>query len=485
VKAAGAFAALVACLSGALLGPQTARAHAPVTTTVQFDREIVRILDDHCVMCHADGSLSFPLVTYEQAYAARWQIRQDALNHHMAPWAATLGTGDFANDNSLTQREIDFLVSWAESFGPRNNGGVYTAVAAASSAPKVVQARLAFGRWALGQPDLLLALAPNRVMPEEVDAVRRVLIDPKLTTEHWLRGLEYRPGDRRVVRAVSFAIAETGQWIGSWTPWYGFVSLPPALAFRLPAGAHLLAEIHYVSSKEAVVDQGALALYFAGSPSSRAMSNLILEPTAAAPLVGSRKWSGTQKLDHDLNIVAFQPRLGPGLKSVEIAAKLPDGSTQVLLFAQDIPLQWPTPYVFSTPVALVEGTELSVVEHYGSDALGPARGSAVTFIAFAGAALARGRPEARPAAIAARRFKLAGTVQSVYPADGRLIIQHGDIPGLMGAMTMSYEVGRNEDLQKVAAGDEIQSDVVVDDAGTHLENIRVTRQPHKPPRYSK
>ena len=109
------------------------------------------------------NSLCFPLVTYEQAYAARWQIRQDALNHHMAPWAATLGTGDFANDNSLTQREIDFLVSWAESFGPRNDGGVYTAVAAASSAPKVVQARLAFDRWAFkASLDLLLALAPNR-----------------------------------------------------------------------------------------------------------------------------------------------------------------------------------------------------------------------------------------------------------------------------------------------------------------------------------
>ena len=472
-----AFMALIACPGGAIFWPQTAPAHAPATTTVQFDREIVRILDDHCVMCHADGGVSFPLLTYEQAYAARWQIRQDALDRHMAPWAATLGTGDFANDNSLTQREIDFLVSWAESFGPRNNGGVYASVAAAPSAPKVVRAHVAFDRWALGPPDLLLALSPNAVKPGEADEVRRVIIDPKLTKDHWLRGLEYKPGDRRIVHAVSFAIQETGQWIGSWTPWYGFVSLPAALAYSLPAGVHLVAEIRYVSRKEAVVDQGTLGLYFTGSPSSREMSNLVLEPTATAPVASeSLTWGSTRKLDHDLNILAFQPRLDPGLKSMEIAARMPDGSRQVLLYARDIPLQWPTPYVFSTPIVLGQGTELSVVEHYGVTS-GPPRGAAVTFSVFAGAPLAIGKSQGAPARVPTRRFKLTGTVQSVDAAGERLSIQHGDIPGLMGAMTMSYDVAKREELQKLAAGDEIQSDVIVDEAGTHLENIKITRRP--------
>jgi hypothetical protein len=35
------------------LGP-VARSHETLTTTVLFDREIVRILNKHCVMCHAD-----------------------------------------------------------------------------------------------------------------------------------------------------------------------------------------------------------------------------------------------------------------------------------------------------------------------------------------------------------------------------------------------------------------------------------------------
>ena len=463
-------------LIGAVLGSPPARAHAQATTTVQFDREIVRILDDHCVMCHADKGLAFPLATYEQAYAARWQIRKDALDRHMAPWAAVLGVGDFANDNSLTQPEIDFLVSWAESFGPRNNGEVYAAAAVTASAPKVVQAHVDPARWALGKPDLLVPLAANTVEPQEVGALRRVVIDPKLTSERWLRGLEYKPGDRRVVHAVAFTIQETGQWLGSWTPWYGFVSLPAPLAYRLPAGAHIVAEIRYFGSKDAVVDQGSLGLYFAAAPSPREISSLVLEPTVATPAVSAApKLVSARKLDQDLNIVALQPQIWPGLQSIEVAARMPDGTRQVLLFAKDIPLQWPTPYIFSTPVALAKGTELSVIEHFSINPADAGRGAAVTFSAYAGAPFPTEQQKSQPPeALAARHFKLQGTVKSVDAADKQLVIQHGDIPGLMGAMTMSYDVGKHEDLQKLKAGDEIQSDVVVNESSTYLENIKVT-----------
>jgi Cu/Ag efflux protein CusF len=472
VKACASSLALAAwALMGWVLGSQPARAHAQATTSVQFDREIVRILDDHCVMCHVDRGLAFPLVTYEQTYAARWQIRMDALDRHMAPWAAARGIGDFANDNSLTQPEIDFLASWAESFGPRNNGEVYTQVAATPARPKLVQAHVDFDRWVLGQPDVLLTLAVNTVQPRDAQLIRRtVIIDPKLTRERWLRGLEYKPGDHRVVHAVSFAVQETGQWLGSWTPWRGFVSLPATLAYRLPAGSHIVADIQYGGAREPVVDQGTLGLYFAPSPSPRAVFDVVVEPAAA------------HKLEADMNLMAFQPQLAPGLQSIEVAARMPDGTRRVLLFAQDIPLQWPTPYVFSTPVALIRGTELSVIEHYGSAAASPPRAMAVTFSAYAGAALApeqpqvqrQVQPQANPAAATARRYRLAGTVKSVDVAAERLVIQHGDIPGFMGAMTMSYDAGAHEDLHKVTPGDEIESDVVVNDTATYLENIKVT-----------
>jgi Cu/Ag efflux protein CusF/cytochrome c5 len=444
-----AFAA-IACL---VFASQPALPHAQATTTVQFDREIVRILDNHCVMCHAEKALASPLLTYEQTYIARWKIRQGVLDRHMPPWAAVPGYGEFLNDNGLTQREVDFLVSWAESYGPRNNGEVYRGTTVQAPA-KPVQARTDFERWELGKPDVLLPIPANRV------------VDPKLKSERWLRGLEYKPADRRSVRAVSFRVQETGEWIGTWTPWYGFVRFPEGLALRLPAGSHVVAD----------VDQGSLALYFTEKPSLRPISNLVLEakPAAAA---AARKLTATAKLSEDTNLLALEPAIQSGVQSIEVSARLPSGATRVLLFAKDIAPDWPTPYLYRQPVSLPKGTELTVVEHYAGDV---ARAS-ITFSSYQGSPLPADAPKAQPAPASTQRFEaratLSGTVKSIDADNGRLVVEHGDIPGLMGAMTMSYRVGARENLKKISPGDRIRSDVVVSETGSRLENIEVVRPP--------
>jgi cytochrome c5 len=341
-----ALALLAACLA------LPAFAHAPVTTTVQFDREVVRILDDHCVMCHSDEASAFPLITYEQTYAARWKIRQDVLDRHMTPWAAVPGYGEFANSNGLTQREIDFLVSWAESYGPRNNGAVYTGTAATTSVPALVRAHFDFDRWVLGNPDLRVTVRAS---------AQRVILDPGLTADRWVRGVEYKPGNHRSVHFVSFIIEETRQWIGSWTPWYGFVSLPAGLAWKLPARSHIVAEIHYQGSTTPTIDQDSmLGLYFAAQPPQQEVTSLTVAPKASA----SGKLIATLTLDADTKILAIQPDILPGIRSIEVTARAPNGTTRVLLFARDIQAEWPTPYILARPVSLPKGTELSVTEHY-------------------------------------------------------------------------------------------------------------------------
>ena len=58
----------------ALVCARHASSHETVNTTVLFDREIVKILNSHCVMCHAEGGPSFPLATYEDAWLQRRKI---------------------------------------------------------------------------------------------------------------------------------------------------------------------------------------------------------------------------------------------------------------------------------------------------------------------------------------------------------------------------------------------------------------------------
>lgn len=334
-------------------------AHETLTTTVLFDREIVRILDKHCVMCHAGNGPSFPLETYEQTWLQKRPIRAEVIARHMPPWAAVPGYGQFANDNSLTLRETQFIVSWVEGLGPRNSGTVFTNTAIPGAPrPAEVRAHADFGKWQIGPPQLMVQLPASTLGAQQGDQVKRVVVDLQLTSERRLRALEFMPEDRRVMRAAFFTVQETGQWIGSWTPWYGFMSLPKGTAYRLPAGSHIVAEVHYRGVKERATGGGTLGLLFADQPAAL-VSDIVLDARAGA----SGKFRAETRLVADTSIAALRPELQPGVKSVEVSARKPDGSTQVLLFAKDFSVEWPTPYIFKEPVVLPRGTVLSVTSY--------------------------------------------------------------------------------------------------------------------------
>ena len=358
-------AALVAVVVG---WPRPLLSHETVTTTVLFDREIVRILNSHCVMCHVEGGPSFPLTSYEQVWLQKRKISAAVLARHMPPWPAFPGYGRFANENVVTLRESQFIVSWMEGLGPRNAGAVFTNTSD-PSAPKqaAVRAAIDLHAWPLVEPSFSRALEPITVAASQPNDVRRTIVDLGLTTERRVSAFEYKPGDRRVVRAAFFTIQETGQWVGSWTPWYGFTKLPAGVAFKLPAGAHLAAEIHYQHTNESVVDRGTIGLVFADTANPQAAADLVLTARSDTPAgdVTTRAHAQTV-LAADTALLALRPEVGPGVKTVEVSARRPDGGTEVLLFAKDLQLDWPTPFVFSDPIVLPRGTTLSVTAYYTS-----------------------------------------------------------------------------------------------------------------------
>jgi hypothetical protein len=349
--------------------------HETLTTTVLFDREIVRILDKHCVMCHVENGPSFPLETYEQTWLQKRKIHASTIARHMPPWDAVPGYGQFVNENNLTLRETQFIVSWVEGLGPRNSGVVFSNTADPGAAqPKELRSHVDFDRWELGEPQLTRQLSANTIDAGQAAVIRRSVIALGLTSEHRLRGLEFHPSDRRVIRAAFFSIQETGQWVGSWTPWYGFVNLPKGSAYRLPAGSHIVAEIHEQGVNERVVEHGTLGLFFADQPSPNVVSDLILDAKGQAQAgAPPQKVRAAAKLAADTYVLALRPEIQPGMKSIEVSARRPDGGTEVLLFAKDLRLDWPTPYIFKEAIALPKGTEVSVTAHYGGAVTGGLR----------------------------------------------------------------------------------------------------------------
>jgi hypothetical protein len=359
----------VLAIAGGVCWPQRGLSHETLTTTVLFDREIVRILNRHCVMCHAEKGPSFPLETYEQTWVQARKIRASVIARRMPPWPAFPGYGQFLNDNSLTLRETQFIVSWVEGSGPRNAGTVFTNTADPNAVPRQeVRTTVDFGHWEFGEPQLKCQLPESVVEAGQSDEVRRTIIDPELRSKSSLRALEFMPSDRRVIRAVFFTVQKTGQWIGSWTPWHGFVDLPKHSAWALPIGTQIVAEIHYRGTSERVVERGVVGLFFAEQPVRNTVSDLVLDAKAETPHgAGPQKVIGKQRLASDIDALAIRLEFQLGIQSVEVSARKPDGTTEVMLFAKNLRSDWPTPYLFKNPVHLPKGSELSVTAYYVND----------------------------------------------------------------------------------------------------------------------
>jgi hypothetical protein len=358
---AGAFACVVAAV---IAWPERALSHGSITTTVLFDREIVRVLNDHCVMCHMEQGLAFPLETYEQTWLSRQAIRTNVLRRHMPPWAAVAGYGTFANANSLTLRESQFVTSWVEGLGPRNAGKVFLNVANATFTEQVRATAAHITHWRT-EPDVKVQLPPTTVLARQADSIVNVTVDLKLPAARSVRAIEYMPGDRRVLRAAVFTLEQTGQWLGSWTPWSGFVTAPQGAAFRLPANARVITQLHYRGTSENVIDRGTLGLSLAPQGSAKTISDVVFrEPPAVRASTGPHTAHVTRRLAASTYLWALVPRVGAGLASVQVTARTPDGGTNILLFARNPPVEWPTPYILARPVLLPAGTELSVSAKY-------------------------------------------------------------------------------------------------------------------------
>jgi protein SCO1/2 len=72
-------------------------------------------------------------------------------------------------------------------------------------------------------------------------------------------------------------------------------------------------------------------------------------------------------------------------------------------------------------------------------------------------------------------YELKGKVVSVDRTKREVVIDHAEVPGLMGAMVMPFTLNDDDALKILASGDQIQATLVVTDSGAWLENPVVTK----------
>jgi hypothetical protein len=116
---------------------------------------------------------------------------------------------------------------------------------------------------------------------------------------------------------------------------------------------------------EPVTDKPQLGLYFSAAPPKGTLKTmtLALTPVPGVKPGAPRRLAANTVLPTDTALFEIRPELAAGGRSLEVKAKLPDGSAEVLLWISRFDPQWQSSYLLRQPTALPKGTSVQAIAH--------------------------------------------------------------------------------------------------------------------------
>lgn len=180
-----------ALLTLLLLAASGGAADAQEAREVTYARDVAPILQENCQQCHMEGSIApIHLTTYDEARRYARRIRQKVSDRIMPPWHIdrTVGVQEFKNDISLTDEEIETLVSWVDGGTPLGDPDDMPPPPEFGD-PFDFRLKDAFGR----PPDLVVESPPYTLEAVTQDKWYRPVSETGLTEARWVKAIEIRP----------------------------------------------------------------------------------------------------------------------------------------------------------------------------------------------------------------------------------------------------------------------------------------------------
>jgi hypothetical protein len=384
-------------MTPALLCLHLALAAPPVT----FHRDVEPILQKHCQTCHRPGEVGpFPLLTYRQAARKAEGVVEAVQSGRMPPWKAV---SDFPlrNERRLTTQERATLAAWNAAGTPEGEP---------RDAPKPRE--FADG-WQLGKPDLVLEVPDEMSLGASGNDLYRVFVLPvALAEDRFVRAVEVRPGNRRVLHHALLFFDRSGRArqlergqrkragkevdrgpgytaamgvgfrpereedvgdLGAWAPGQGAWQLPEGTAYRLPRGADVLLQVHYHRTGRRERDRSSVGLYFSPAPMPRVLQGLVL----AAPFLhipageADFRVAGAIELEQDCRLHSLLPHMHQLGKRLRVRLTQPGRRPVTVLSIDDWDFWFQETYRLETPLELRAGSRLELTASFDNSDRNP------------------------------------------------------------------------------------------------------------------
>lgn len=360
----------------------------PQPSTPTWSRDVAPVIYKNCTTCHHTGGAGpFSLITF--ADARRWgpQIMTVTQSRFMPPWLPEKGYGDLAEERSLSDHDRDLLKRWVSSGMQEGDP---------STAPPPPH----FGAtWVMGEPDLVLKVARPLPLPAGgTDVFRNLILPYPLDQTHYIRAMEIRPGNPRVVHHANITIDRTAslrrqapeEWQNGlpgmelmvdagnrfdpdshflfWKPDTPVLVEPANMPWRLDPGNDLILNMHLKPSGKPETIDAEVGLYFTPDPPLRQPMLIALERDDALDIpAGDPSFVVDDSfiLPVDADVLGVYPHAHYLGHDMQAWAILPNGEKKWMIWIRNWDIDRQAVYRYKEPVFLPKGTVLHM--HYSYD----------------------------------------------------------------------------------------------------------------------
>jgi hypothetical protein len=366
---------------------------SPVKNAPTYCRDIAPVLNANCVTCHRPGEVApFSLLTYKDVRKRGKTIAMVTQRRIMPPWKPVPGYGDFVGTRRLTDEQISLIQKWVTAGMPEGDRKDLP------TPPKFASG------WRLGPPDITVTMpAAFEVPAEGVDIYRNFVIPLEIPEGKYIRALELRPTNRRVVHHAVLSRDQTGTArrkdeadtgpgftevlitghmlpgnLGTWVPGFEPVPLPEDLSLPWPKNTDLVLQEHFHPIGRPETEQSTIGIYLTDQPPSKTIVDVVLEQKSLDIPPGEKAYRSHDSLllPVDVDVVGLFPHMHRLGKEIKLTARLPSGEEKILIWIKDWNFNWQMHYQILHPVRLPALTELMLDAVHDNSAENPNNSSA-------------------------------------------------------------------------------------------------------------
>lgn len=352
----------------------TGSAMAELTEAVSnptFTKDVAPILFENCTSCHQPGqSAPMSLLSYREVRPWAKSIVKNVQERTMPPWHASPEYGEFSNDRSLSQAEIDTITNWV------NKGTKRGDVADLPPMPKLKSTD-----WTLGKPDQVVTYKEVELPGGGPDQFFDLYADPQLSEDRWLTAVEMKPSNPLVAHHVILYQMIPGKgmspngWIGAWAAGTDPMEFNEGTGRMLKKGARIVADMHYHPAETPQKDTLSVGLHFADNADSinKEVINLWIAQQGIDIAPGEKNYvkKSSYTFKQDSHILAFLPHMHYRGRQFTYKATYPDGSKETLLHVPDYNFAWQTQYTLEEPLSVPAGTTIDCTAIYDNSTDNP------------------------------------------------------------------------------------------------------------------